>query len=81
MLPHSAAFDLLPLTCCLTLLPLTIQDDATKRHKMEAQAAQRQVAHHSGAPLAMLRQPDETLSRTMTLTSKPSYVESYTAPY
>ena len=34
------------------------QDDATKRQKMEAQAAQRQVAHHSGAPLAMLRQPE-----------------------
>ena len=31
-------------------------DDATKRQKMEAQAAQRQVAHHSGAPLTMLRQ-------------------------
>lgn len=33
-------------------------DDATKRQKMEAQAAQRQVAHHSGAPLTMLRQPE-----------------------
>ena len=52
-------------------------DDATKRQKMEAQAAQRQ-AHHSGAPLTMLRQPDDDssqpLGRTTTLTSKPSFV-------
>eukprot|EP00964_Phaeocystis_antarctica_P158664 scaffold129445_cov60-Phaeocystis_antarctica.AAC.2 len=47
---------------------------------MEAQAAQRQVAHHSGAPLAMLRQPEPHAQTTAFCLQSVSRVADATRP-